>query len=61
MDALRKRGSLDTRFPAGSGGQYMRVRTQYDFKFVTPIIGAFFSGGTVAVKAEATYHNELFN
>jgi hypothetical protein len=46
---------------AGAPGQYMRVRTQYTFAFLTPIIGTFFPGGTIGIRAEATYRNELFN
>ena len=46
---------------AGAPGDYMRVRTQYTFTFLTPMIGNFFSGGTAGLQAEATYRNELFN
>ncbi len=46
---------------AGNSGDYMRVRTQYTFAFITPLIGNFFSGGTVALQAEATYRNEVFD
>ena len=45
----------------GLPGNYMRVRTQYDLRFITPVIGSFISGGHVMVQAQATYRNELFN
>lgn len=45
---------------AGSGGDYMRVRTRYLYKFFTPLIGRFFSGEQCTIVAEATYRNELF-
>jgi Flp pilus assembly protein TadG len=46
---------------AGGPGDYMRVRTQYTFEFLTPMIGTFFPGGSIGVRAEATYRNELFD
>jgi Flp pilus assembly protein TadG len=45
----------------GLPGSYMRVRTQYDLRFITPVIGAFVSGGHILIQAQATYRNELFN
>jgi len=45
----------------GDPGQYMRVRTRYTFEFLTPLIGSFFPGGVIGIKAEATYRNELFD
>ena len=45
---------------AGDPGDYMRVRTRYDHKLFTPLIGAFFSGGHIVIQAEGTYRNELF-
>ncbi|MCX5918553.1 MAG: pilus assembly protein [Deltaproteobacteria bacterium] len=46
---------------AGAPGDYMRVRSQYTFEFLTPMIGNFFSpSGTTGMRAEATYRNELF-
>ena len=45
----------------GLPGSYMRVRTQYDLHFITPVIGAFVSGGHILMQAQATYRNELFN
>ena len=45
----------------GLPGSYMRVRTQYDLQFITPVIGSFISGGHILVQAQATYRNELFN
>ena len=46
---------------AGDPGVYMRVRTRYTYKFVTPFIGALVSGGSVPIQAQATYRNELFD
>lgn len=46
---------------AGSGGDYMRVRTRYTYSFFTPLIGNFFSGGSNVIRAEATYRNEMFD
>jgi len=46
---------------AGDPGEYMRVRTRYDHKLFTPLIGSFFSGGHVVIQAEGTYRNELFD
>ena len=45
----------------GLPGSYMRVRTQYDLHFVTPVIRAFVSGGHLLMQAQATYRNELYN
>ena len=30
---------------AGNPGSYMRVKTRYSYEFMTPLIGAFFTGG----------------
>jgi hypothetical protein len=38
----------------------MRVRTRYTYSFLTPLIGAFFTGGASIIQAEATYRNEMF-
>jgi Flp pilus assembly protein TadG len=46
---------------AGGAGDYMRVRSQYVHRFFTPLIGTFFTGGTVTIQAEGTYRNEIFN
>jgi len=46
---------------AGGPGSYMRVRTRYTCEFMTPLIGAFFTGGKILVEAQGTYRNELFN
>lgn len=46
---------------AGQPGAYMRVRTRYDYKFITPLLGAVARGGRLPVKAQATYRNELFS
>lgn len=45
---------------AGSPGDYMRVRTRYTYRFLTPFIGDFFSNGVNIIEAAATYRNELF-
>ncbi len=44
----------------GSGGDYMRVRVQYTFNFLTPLIQQFFPSGQHTITAEALYRNELF-
>jgi Flp pilus assembly protein TadG len=46
---------------AGMPGSYMRVRTRYDYQFITPFIGGLFTGGHVMVEAQSTYRNELYN
>jgi Flp pilus assembly protein TadG len=48
---------------AGIPGSYMRVRTRYTYEFMTPLIGAFFTGGggKILVEAQGTYRNELFD
>jgi len=46
---------------AGSDGDYMRVRSRYVHRLFTPLIGAFFTGGTITIQAEGTYRNEVFN
>jgi Flp pilus assembly protein TadG len=46
---------------AGTAGDYMRVRSRYVHRFFTPLIGTFFTGGTVTIQAEGTYRNEIFN
>jgi hypothetical protein len=53
-------GWLGTQDP-GLPGSYMRVKTQYDLRFITPVIGAFISGGHILIGSQATYRNELFN
>ncbi len=45
---------------AGGPGDYMRVRTRYTYRFLTPLIGNFFTGAANTIQAEATYRNELF-
>jgi Flp pilus assembly protein TadG len=51
----------NNRQEAGNPGAYMRVRTRYDYKFITPILGALGTDGRLAIRAQATYKNELFN
>jgi len=50
----------ETRQEAGDPGQYMRVRSRYNHRFFTPLIGGFFSGGAIVIQAEGTYRNEVF-
>jgi len=46
---------------AGNPADYMRVKTQYDYPFLVPLIGSFFSEEeAISMWAEATYRNELF-
>ena len=45
---------------AGSGGSYMRVRTSYDYAFLTPVLRAVFPGGKLTLQAQSTYRNEQF-
>jgi Flp pilus assembly protein TadG len=45
----------------GLPGSYMRVKTQYDLQFITPMIGSFVSGGHILIQAQSTYRNELYN
>ena len=45
---------------AGDPGAFMRVRTRHTYRFFTPLIGNFFTGGASTIQAEATYRNELF-
>ena len=51
----------ETQQDAGDPGDYMRVRSRYTHRFFTPLIGGFFSGGSMVIQAEGTYRNELFN
>lgn len=48
----------------GLPGEYMRVLTRYEYTFITPFVGDFFSEngvkGIATIRAEATYRNELF-
>lgn len=46
---------------AGLPGSYMRVRARYDYKFITPFLGAMVNDGKLPVTAQATYRNEFFN
>jgi hypothetical protein len=45
----------------GGAGDYMRVKTSYTFRFMTPLIGAFFPQWKIDVQAQATYKNERFD
>ena len=44
---------------AGAPGQYMRVRTRYDFP--VPLISAFVTQAHLSMYAQSTYRNEQFN
>ena len=46
---------------AGNPGDYMRIVSTYTYKFFTPLIGTFFSGGVSTITAQATYRNEMFS
>ena len=45
---------------AGGAGSYMRVATRYSYQFITPLLGGLVNNGRLAIKAQATYRNELF-
>jgi Flp pilus assembly protein TadG len=45
---------------AGSPGSYMRVKTRYYYKFITPLVGALVPNGKILVQSQATYRNEFF-
>ncbi len=51
----------EDRRDAGAGGEYMRVRTRYDHPFITPLVRHLGPEESLAVQAEATYRNELFD
>jgi Flp pilus assembly protein TadG len=46
---------------AGLPGSYMRVRSRYTYRFITPLIGALVPGSSRVIEVQATYRNELFN
>jgi len=46
---------------AGRPGKFMRVRTQYDYTFLTPFIGSLFPNNSIRIEAQTTYRNELFD
>ncbi len=50
----------EERQDAGGPGDYMRVRVRYDHPFLTNIVRHVSSDDHLAVMAEATYRNELF-
>jgi hypothetical protein len=45
---------------AGGPGDTVRIRTRYNHRFLTPLIGAFFEDGGIPIQAQTTYRNELF-
>jgi Flp pilus assembly protein TadG len=46
---------------AGLPGSYMRVRTRYTYRFITPLLGALVPSRSKVIEVQATYRNELFN
>ena len=52
--------NTNTSVDAGQGGNFMRVHTLYTYKFFTPFIGKFFTGGTSVIEANSLYRNEGF-
>ena len=46
---------------AGLPGSYMRVKSRYTYRFITPLVGAFVPGRSKVIEVQATYKNELFN
>ena len=45
---------------AGQPGAFMRVRTQFTYKFITPFVAQVMNNGALVIQAEATYKNESF-
>lgn len=45
---------------AGPPGSYMRVRSQFTYKFITPFVAQVMNNGQLVIQAEATYKNESF-
>jgi Flp pilus assembly protein TadG len=50
----------ETTVNAGQGGDYMRVRIRYTYKFLTPFISALITGGAIKIEAMSLYRNESF-
>ena len=50
------KGTLD----AGQPGSFMRVRSQFTYKFITPFVAQVMNNGFLVIQAEATYKNESF-
>jgi Flp pilus assembly protein TadG len=50
----------ETQQNAGEPKDYMRVRTWHTYKWLTPLIGNFFTAAASKIQAEATYRNESF-
>lgn len=47
---------------AGNPAEYMRLKVDYQHKFLTPLIGSFFPDSEkILLSAEATYRNEDFD
>ena len=46
---------------AGLPGSYMRVKSRYTYRFITPLVAAFVPGKSRVIEVQATYRNELFN
>jgi Flp pilus assembly protein TadG len=45
----------------GLPGSYMRVRSRYTYRFITPLIGALVPGRSKVIEVQATYRNEVFS
>jgi hypothetical protein len=45
----------------GEPGQYMRVKTRYQYSFLTPLVRNLGPIHNPTIEAEATYRNEMFN
>jgi len=48
---------------AGLPGSYMRIRTRYNYQFITPfaLVGYIVPSKIRVIEVQATYRNELFN
>ncbi len=61
MWRLEDDNNLELAPNAGNPAEYMRIKVEYDHKFLNPLIGNFFPDSeSVLLKAEATYRNEDF-
>jgi hypothetical protein len=46
---------------SGRPGQFMRVKTRYDYSFITPLVRNLGPVHDTVIQAQATYRNELFD
>jgi Flp pilus assembly protein TadG len=58
-DAIWKE-TLDPNFDLGAGGEYRKLRLQYTFHFILPLIKPLFPGGLIDIDATVLYRNEKF-